>query len=358
MKHCWIGVARVALAIALGAAAGAASAQGAWRQGPPIPQGANEVVGANVNGSLLVYGGQGTRNEPLGILWKFDPVAGQWTQLKGNPVPVHHATVAAVGSRLYLFGGFRLPGSDKPGWVDDGKPKIGWWPEDKAWVYDLDKASWTALPPMPTPRGALASVAVGTKIYVVGGAKVPAGADAPNGLVPGGPVELLGTLEVFDTVTGTWKSLKPMSLPRNHHSVEVVDGKLYVMGGRVGSSYSGGWSSNVSMTEAYDIATDTWSARAPMPTARSGTAIGVVDGRIHVLGGEGWIEEFGGVFRANEAYDPASNTWTKAARMPTPRHGFAAAVIGGRLYAVSGVNNAGGAGTLSVVNVNEIYELK
>jgi len=32
-----------------------------------------------------------------------------------------------------------------------------------------------------------------------------------------------------------------------------VDGKLYAIGGRVGSCYSGGWSSNVWMNEAYDM---------------------------------------------------------------------------------------------------------
>ena len=40
--------------------------------------------------------------------------------------------------------------------------------------------------------------------------------------------------------------------------------------------------------------------------------------------------------------------------MITPRHGFAVAQVGKTIYAVSGVNNAGGAGTLSVVPVNEI----
>jgi N-acetylneuraminic acid mutarotase len=93
-----------------------------------------------------------------------------------------------------------------------------------------------------------------------------------------------------------------------------------------------------------------------MPTARSGLGAAVVDGKIHVLGGEGWIDDFGGVFRAHEVYDPKTNTWAKVARMLTPRHGFATAVSGRKIYAVSGVNNAGGAGSLSVMAVNEIYE--
>jgi N-acetylneuraminic acid mutarotase len=147
-----------------------------------------------------------------------------------------------------------------------------------------------------------------------------------------------------------------MSLPRNHHSVAYADGKIYAVGGRVGSCFSNGWSSNVSMNEAYDIATDTWITRLPMPTARSGTGAEAVDGKVHVLGGEGWVEEFGGVFRAHEVYDPKTNSWAKLPRMLTPRHGFATATVGRRIYAVSGVNNAGGAGTLSVVAVNEIFE--
>lgn len=62
------------------------------------------------------------------------------------------------------------------------------------------------------------------------------------------------------------------------------------------------------------------------------------------------------MFRAHEACDPETNDLSKLAHMPTPRHGLAVATIGNRIYVVSGVNNAGGAGTLSVVPVNEVYE--
>jgi hypothetical protein len=80
-----------------------------------------------------------------------------------------------------LFGGFRLP--------DTGKP--GWYPVANAWVFDDETQGWTALPPMPTASGALAAVAVGTKIYVIGGARIPPGADMPDGLYGSGPTELL-----------------------------------------------------------------------------------------------------------------------------------------------------------------------
>jgi Kelch motif len=143
----------------------AAHAQGKWRTGTPIPQGANEVIGAEIDGQVLVYGGQDPGNNAMGIFWKFDPAKNEWSKLPSNPVPVHHGASASIGRKFYVFGGFRLP--------DTGK--VGWYPENKAWVFDLDTQKWSALPPMPTTRGALAAVAVGKKIYVSGGAGIPQG---------------------------------------------------------------------------------------------------------------------------------------------------------------------------------------
>ena len=334
------------IATGLAAANSAALAQGKWRVGAPIPEGANEVLGAAIDGQVLVYGGQDPTNKPQGMFWKYDTAKNEWAKLPSNPAPVHHGSAVAIGHKFYVIGGFRLPGTGKN----------GWYPEDKAWVFDLDTRQWSALPPMPTARGALAAVAVGNKIYVSGGAGIPRGAQVPDGLLPGGTMELFGALEVFDTETNTWAQLAAMPTPRNHHSVAAVGGKIYAIGGRVGSCYSGGWSSNVWMNEEYDIASNSWTTRAAMPTARSGTGIAVTGGLVHVLGGEGWVDDFGGVFRAHEVYDPKTNSWARAPRMLTPRHGFAAAEIGNAIYAISGVNNAGGAGTLSVVAVNEIYE--
>src|SRR5216684_8708498 len=167
--------ARLALLVMLGLSGPGAFAQGSWKQGSPIPQGANEVIGANVGGSVLIYGGQDPTGKSMGIFWKFDPAANQWTQLPSNPVPVHHGASASIGHKFYVFGGFRLP--------DTGK--VGWYPENKAWAFDLDTQKWSALPPMPTTRGALAAVAVGQKIYVNGGAGIPQGMQLPRRRRPG-----------------------------------------------------------------------------------------------------------------------------------------------------------------------------
>src|SRR5215472_9107090 len=106
------------------------------------------------------------------------------------------------------------------------------------------------------------------------------------------------------------------------------------------------------MNEVYDVASDTWSTSAPMPTARSGIGAAVIDGKIYVIGGAGWVNESGGIVRTNEAYNPKSDKWVEETPMPTARHGFAKGVIDGKLYAVSGV---GLLHTFSFVALNEVY---
>jgi hypothetical protein len=80
-----------------------------------------------------------------------------------------------------------------------------------------------------------------------------------------------------------------------------------------------------------------------MPTARSGGVSGTDGRRIYVAGGEVTTQELVGAFRAIEAFDPVTNSWSKLPPMPMPRHGAAGAVIDNRLYLVSGMIQSAGA---------------
>lgn len=320
---------------------------GKWVDGPPVPQGGNEVVGAATDRYMVLYGGLPDRVNPAGWFEKFDPTTQRWTTLPTNPVPVHHAAATAIGHKIYIFGGFIGP--------PKGTRGIYWIPVNRSWVFDLETNRWTALAPMPTTRGAANAVAVGDKIYVIGGAAIPANFDRP-GLTFDAAVQDLSVNEMYDTATNTWTAKSPMSVARNHATSAVVNGKIYVVGGRVGSVFSNGVSTNIISNEEYDPATDRWRSRKSMPTARSGISSAVIGGKMHVLGGEGWIGDFGGVFRTHETYDPEADSWTTDPPMPTPRHGFAVGAVGGKIYAVSGMNIAGGAGPPSPLKLMEIYE--
>ena len=75
-----------------------------------------------------------------------------------------------------------------------------------------------------------------------------------------------------------------------------------------------------------------------MPTARSGVAATVLDDKAFIFGGE--TREV--TFAAAEAYDPATDSWTELAPLPTPRHGFGAVVHDGQILTLMGAPTAGG----------------
>jgi N-acetylneuraminic acid mutarotase len=344
---------RVAITAAILAAISAlatdtAFAQGKWTSLKPIPQGEEEVYGTAAGGKLYVLGGLGIFPgwEPKQMLWSFDPASNEWTRLPNIPEGIHHPGFAAIGEKLYSIGGFTIarPATGLPAWV----------PSKSVWIYDTNAKSWSKGPDLPTPRGALTATAHENKIYAIGGAKNPT-YSTPE-LRPTVPVENMATTEVLDIATGTWSAAAPMLTARNHHGASLIDGKIYVVGGRIGSTFIIGLSNNVSTNEVYDIAKNTWAAVLGMPTPRSGVGTAVLNGRMHVLGGEAYLNDLVGTYRTHEAFDPKTNTWQRLPPMPTPRHGLAVAEIGGKMYAVSGSNVAGGGGPHEGVNVNEVYD--
>jgi N-acetylneuraminic acid mutarotase len=135
-----------------------------------------------------------------------------------------------------------------------------------------------------------------------------------------------------------------MSWARDHLAVAVAEGKIYAVGGRLRHSFG----ANLDINEEYDPATDTWSARAPLPTTRSGLAAATLDGVIYAFGGEGPD----GTFDESEAYDPASDSWMNATAMPTARHGLGSAVVDGLIYVVAGGVSPGSSDSAA----NETFE--
>jgi N-acetylneuraminic acid mutarotase len=97
---------------------------------------------------------------------------------------------------------------------------------------------------------------------------------------------------------------------------------------------------------------NTWTPKAPMPTARSGFGLVEVNGSLYAIGG--FNKQQGDFSAANEVYDPATNTWTVKAAMPTHRVSFAMVEYQNKIYVFGGqilVNNH-----RVVINVSEAYD--
>ncbi|MFC1522827.1 fibronectin type III domain-containing protein, partial [Elusimicrobiota bacterium] len=93
----------------------------------------------------------------------------------------------------------------------------------------------------------------------------------------------------------------------------------------------------------WTVTADSWTARDDMSKGRLGLTAAVAGGKIYAIGGLN-----GTVLGTNEEYDPAANSWALRAPMPTERAYLTAATVADKIYAIGG-NNGG-------KNQNEEYD--
>lgn len=345
-KKCSAAFLQFVLAVlATGAAAPSLLAQQPkWEKLTPFPEPAEEILGAAAGGKMYVFAGFIPFWKPKGLVYEYDPATNQWAKKKPMALPSHHVAFTEYNGKIYAFGGFVYPTSGPAAWV----------PINNAWEYDPANDSWKALAPMPSKRGSPVAVAVNDKIYVIGGVTLLPGS-SNTALSFDTPQQVVGTVEEYDPATNTWRERSPMPTPRNHASIGTVNGKIYVIGGRVGAAFIG-LATDVSVVEEYDPATDKWSApKARMPTARSALGYATINGKIYVAGGEFQDPHMMATFRAVEAYDPATNSWSTMPPMPVSRHGLAAGAIGNKLILVGGDVQSSGTGV--DVSTSEVDQL-
>jgi N-acetylneuraminic acid mutarotase len=190
-------------------------------------------------------------------------------------------------------------------------------------AYDPATDTWTTRAPMPTARAYATAGVAGGILYVVGGS-----GSGESGIRPP-----LATVEAYNPTTNTWSTKAPMPTARYGPTAGLANGILYVAGGFGLNNY-------LATLEAYDPITNTWQTKAPMPTARASAAAGVVSGIFYVAGGGGCTDiGCGHEMDRLEAYDPSVNAWTTKASMPAARHSPAAGVFNGILYVAGGWNS-------------------
>jgi N-acetylneuraminic acid mutarotase len=221
----------------------------------------------------------------------------RWTDETSLPGEGLNASAAvAVGSRIYVIGGFKTVTNV---------------PTADVLVYDLTTHAWSKAAPLPAPRGGHAAAVLGGKIHVIGG---------------GNSQSTLADHSEFDPASNSWIDRAPLPRSEGSPAAVVFNEKLYSIGGRSGGSDFG----NVYI---YDPATDRWVDGPPIePRGTAGAA--VYCGLIYVFGGESQAKN--AVLSDVLNLEPTGTAWQSAQPMPTARNYARAALLGGSVYLIGG----------------------
>lgn len=296
-----------------------------WTKKTDMPTARFYFATSVVDGIIYAIGGEltnaeGTANDPRQItatVEAYNPATDSWTRQTDMPDPRFLHPASVVNGKIYVVGGARPAGTLFT--VEE---------------YDPVTDTWTRKANMPTNRCCLTTSVVNGKIYAIGGIRrsgVPA----------------IATVEEYDPATDTWAKKADMPTNRRDLTSAVVNDKIYVIGGRGGARNR----RQLTTVEEYDPATNAWTQKADMLTERRDLSASVVDGIIYVIGGLGMKTQQTDVdIKTVEAYDPATDTWTQIADMPTARSALSTSVVNGQIYAIGGHSDA------EVFSVIEVFD--
>ncbi len=251
----------------------------------------HSLMSVCINNFLFVFGVSGVSSEGYQNFTKrYDASINVWVDLAPVPAdPMVGACIARSEKNIFLFGGMTKDHFNSIGIVEtDHKPQEETEIISQGFTYAVDKNSWSTCPKMPLPILCSAAACLGGDIYVTGGC-YPSDEH----------VAAVANVYLYDVKAKVMRVRPPMHQPRCEHIAEVVNNKLYVIGGRcpVGE-YMRRNIRKVPEIEAFDPATNQWTIThehdQPYPppnnfVRRNGYPFGscsfVIGDKIFVVGG-------------------------------------------------------------------------
>lgn len=142
------------------------------------------------------------------------------------------------------------------------------------------------------------------------------------------------TDDPMPTTRGRWEPFASLPAgPRQETSVLALDGRVYVLGGFMGTTV-------VDLVERYDPAAESWDTTAPLPEAMHHINAAAIGGRIYVAGFLQTLQ-----FTANArmfVYDPDADSWSDGTELPPGREAGSSgvAVSDGRMFVFGGLQGS------------------
>jgi len=141
------------------------------------------------------------------------------------------------------------------------------------------------------------------------------------------------SVAVAQVAHNTWTSGAPLPTAVAFPATAVLKHEIYVIGGNLGPGVNS--TGFVAEVQIYNPVANTWSTGVSYPTVISSASAAVVKNVLYVFGGTGDLET---PTNAVWAYNPKTKTWTGKAAMPTARWGSAAVVEKNIIYVIGGVD--------------------
>ncbi len=245
----------------------------------------------------------------------------KWTAKANLPLPHRNGKAVASGGKVYFMGGY-CPETEEER-------------EASNYEYDPQKDSWAAKTKIPVGRSNFAIASFGPDIFVIGGDPV-----LPNN-------------DLYVTDEDRWEALAPLSLPRQHIDGARIGRKVYVVGGLIRDPTPTDDSEQkipkiaTRTVEVYDIDENKWGPGHPLPEARHGVQVAVLNGKLYAIGGAYDQSKGLGITAAFEKFDPDSNTWESLNNLPVPILAPGTAVVREKIFIMGGSMVENGSWTAS-----------
>jgi Kelch motif protein len=279
----------------------------------PIPVGRTEVAGARWNEKIAVAGGFPNPDESTDRLDLFDLASGTWSSGPTLPHRYDHSSLAELGGRLYVVGGYTGGLSN---------------PTNEVWSLGPGDATWTREPDLATPRGALATAKAGDKLVAIGGVD-------ESGSV-------LKSTEILTPGEG-WSAGPNLRIPREHLGATGAGDKAYAVAGRNADGAT-------TSVESLVVGAGEWKDEPALHDERSGIgAATTASGRVCTAGGE----VPGKPDTVPSVECRSGGAWQRVTNMRVPRHGLAVVADGDRVHFVAGGPKPG----FSFSDAHEVLEL-
>jgi hypothetical protein len=224
---------------------------------------------AAVPDQLYAIGGRNERQEPLDTVEMFDTWHGRWEECPNMSIKRSGCAAAALpDGRLMVSGGY-----DERGIV------LGLLASSE--VFDPVKQEWTpTAAQLQRPRWGHGSAMLGGKVYAVGGCALRNGTPLGDDVM-----ETLRDCEVYDITAQTWSSITSLHVARAGSRLVALDAhRLAVVGG---CDDVFGRAEMLASVEVYDTRTGTWMMlQEQLSVPRTTAAAAALDEhRIIVMGG-------------------------------------------------------------------------